>query len=60
MTLRHGQPVPCRPMPEGHTIHRIAKDHSPVLTGRSVAVTSPQGRFADDASLVDGVVLERI
>ncbi len=47
-------------MPEGHTIHRIAKDHSPVLTGRPVTVTSPQGRFANDAALVDGVVLDRI
>jgi endonuclease VIII len=47
-------------MPEGHTIHRIAKDHSPILTGRPVAVSSPQGRFAPDAALVDGVVLDRI
>ena len=47
-------------MPEGHTIHRIAKDHAPLLVGREVAVTSPQGRFASDASLVDGFVLERI
>ena len=47
-------------MPEGHTIHRIAKDHTPILTGRPVAVSSPQGRFAPDAALVDGVVLDRI
>jgi endonuclease-8 len=47
-------------MPEGHTIHRIAKDHSPLLAGRVVRVSSPQGRFADDAALVDGVLLERI
>ena len=47
-------------MPEGHTIHRIAKDHSPLLVGRPVAVSSPQGRFAADAALVDGVVLDRI
>lgn len=47
-------------MPEGHTIHRIARDHSPLLTGRPVRVSSPQGRFAADASLVDGAVLERI
>jgi len=47
-------------MPEGHTIHRIAKDHSALLTGRPVQVTSPQGRFAPDAALVDGQVLERI
>ena len=47
-------------MPEGHTIHRIAKDHSPLLVGRPVAVSSPQGRFAADAALVNGVVLDRI
>ena len=47
-------------MPEGHTIHRIAKDHSPLLVGGPVAVSSPQGRFAESAALVDGVVLQRI
>ena len=47
-------------MPEGHTIHRIAKDHSPILTGQPVAVSSPQGRFEADAALIDGVVLDRI
>lgn len=47
-------------MPEGHTIHRIAKDHSPLLTGREVSVSSPQGRFDADARLVDGVILDRI
>ena len=31
-----------------------------MLAGRPVAVSSPQGRFASDAALVDGVVLERI
>lgn len=47
-------------MPEGHTIHRIAKDHTPLLVGPPVEVTSPQGRFAGDAALVDGQVLDRI
>jgi len=47
-------------MPEGHTIHRIAKDHTPILVGLPVEVSSPQGRFAADASLINGVVLERI
>lgn len=47
-------------MPEGHTIHRIAKDHAPLLVGQPVSVTSPQGRFDTDAMLVDGVVLQRI
>jgi endonuclease-8 len=47
-------------MPEGHTIHRIAKDHARLLVGRRVDVSSPQGRFSGDAALVDGVVLDRI
>ncbi|MFM8311047.1 MAG: Fpg/Nei family DNA glycosylase [Ilumatobacteraceae bacterium] len=47
-------------MPEGHTIHRIAKDHAPLLAGRAVAVSSPQGRFEAGARLVDGVRLDRI
>lgn len=47
-------------MPEGHTIHRIAKDHTPILVGPPVTVSSPQGRFAPAAKLVDGARLERI
>jgi endonuclease VIII len=47
-------------MPEGHTIHRIAQDHTKHLVGKPVAVSSPQGRFADDAAIVDGTVLNRI
>ncbi len=46
-------------MPEGHTIHRIARDHGRLLVGRTIRVSSPQGRFAD-ADRVDGAVLERI
>jgi endonuclease-8 len=47
-------------VPEGHTIHRIARDHSKLLVDRRVSVSSPQGRFAPDAERVDGQVLERI
>jgi endonuclease-8 len=47
-------------MPEGHTIHRIARDHGRLLAGRVVRVSSPQGRFAADAERVDGAVLELI
>ena len=41
-------------MPEGHTIHRLARLHNRILKGRTLAVSSPQGRFADDAKLVHG------
>ena len=44
-------------MPEGHTLHRIAHDLSAAFGGRVVRVSSPQGRFAADASQVDGSAL---
>lgn len=52
-------PLPSRPMPEGHTIHRIALDHSKLLKGKHVEVSSPQGRFAD-ALLIDGHRLDAV
>ncbi|MFJ2786230.1 MULTISPECIES: Fpg/Nei family DNA glycosylase [unclassified Streptomyces] len=45
-------------MPEGHTIHRLAADHRERFGGRSVRVTSPQGRFTGSAALLDGAVME--
>ncbi|MET7439972.1 Fpg/Nei family DNA glycosylase [Streptomyces sp. NPDC005496] len=45
-------------MPEGHTIHRLAEDYAAAFRGRRVRVTSPQGKFADAAALLDGTVLE--
>ncbi len=47
-------------MPEGHTIHRLARDHTPLLVGRAVGASSPQGRFATGAGILDGRVMERI
>jgi endonuclease-8 len=47
-------------MPEGHTIHRIARDHGKLLNGRTIRVSSPQGRFAGDAARIDGARLERM
>lgn len=41
-------------MPEGHTIHRIARDHTKWFAGQSLAVLSPQGRFADQAKKLSG------
>ena len=46
-------------MPEGHTIHRLARDHTRWLAGQVVAVDSPQGRFAAGAALLDGETFER-
>lgn len=47
-------------MPEGHTLHLLARDHRRRLAGRPLAVTSPQGRAAHAAARVDGRVLERV
>ena len=44
-------------MPEGHSIHRIARQMSDVFTGERVRVSSPQGRFTDGAALLDGHVI---
>ncbi|WP_183092464.1 Fpg/Nei family DNA glycosylase [Nocardioides stalactiti] len=45
-------------MPEGHTLHRLARELTDVFGGRQVRVSSPQGRFADSAARLDGAVLE--
>jgi endonuclease-8 len=45
-------------MPEGHTIRRLALDQARLLAGGPVRASSPQGRFADGAALLDGRVLQ--
>jgi endonuclease-8 len=47
-------------MPEGHTIHRLARDQQRLLAGRTLAVSSPQGRFAADAARVDGATIDEV
>ncbi|MEA5052561.1 MAG: zinc finger domain-containing protein [Propionicimonas sp.] len=44
-------------MPEGHLIHRLAESLTDAFAGHPVRVTSPQGRFAASAALIDGSVL---
>ena len=44
-------------MPEGHTIHRLARRHRSLLRGHAVSASSPQGRFAEGAARLDGAVL---
>jgi endonuclease-8 len=46
-------------VPEGHTVHRLARDHTRDLAGRQLRASSPQGRFADGASRIHGAVAER-
>ena len=47
-------------MPEGHTLHRLARSLAGRFAGGPVAVSSPQGRFAADAALVDGMRLDDV
>ncbi|BDX31269.1 formamidopyrimidine-DNA glycosylase [Mycobacterium antarcticum] len=44
-------------MPEGHTLHRLARLHQKRFRKAPVIVTSPQGRFGDAAEAVSGRVL---
>ena len=41
-------------MPEGHSVHRITRQFDLHFVGHRVAASSPQGRFADGASDIDG------
>ena len=41
-------------MPEGHSVHRIARQFDRNFVGRAVAASSPQGRFAEGAHIISG------
>jgi endonuclease-8 len=41
-------------MPEGHSVHRTANKIAELFVDSKVKVSSPQGRFAEQASLVSG------
>lgn len=41
-------------MPEGHSVHRIARQFDRNFVGRRVSASSPQGRFAEGASVLNG------
>jgi len=45
-------------VPEGHSLHRLARSLTRSFAGRPVASSSPQGRFAGEAARLDGRVLE--
>ncbi|MFT2816064.1 Fpg/Nei family DNA glycosylase [Leifsonia sp. A12D58] len=44
-------------MPEGHSVHRIARQFARNFVGQRVALSSPQGRFAAGAAELDGHVM---
>jgi len=47
-------------MPEGHTLHRLARRHGELFGGRIVRADSPQGRFAAGAARLDGRRFSRV
>ena len=46
-------------MPEGHTLHRLARLHQQRFGRAPVIVSSPQGRFTEAAAAIDGRVLRK-
>lgn len=50
--------LPLAPVPEGHTIHRLAARHAELFAGERVHAASPQGRFAEGAARLSGTVLD--
>lgn len=44
-------------MPEGHTLYRLALDLTRAFGGRLVRASSPQGRFAADAAVIDNTLV---
>jgi endonuclease-8 len=44
-------------VPEGHSVHRITRQFTRNFLGRTVALSSPQGRFAAGAAQLDGHVM---
>ncbi|MDO5728078.1 MAG: Fpg/Nei family DNA glycosylase [Actinomycetaceae bacterium] len=46
-------------MPEGHVLHRLARRFNDEFVDTPLDVSSPQGRFADSAAVLDGLPLDR-
>ncbi|MBT2474146.1 Fpg/Nei family DNA glycosylase, partial [Microbacterium sp. ISL-103] len=41
-------------MPEGHSVHRIARQFDRNFVGKPMLASSPQGRFAEGAAILNG------
>jgi endonuclease-8 len=57
-----GTPIPTSRrygVPEGHSLHRLARSLTRSFAKRAVQASSPQGRFSAGAALLDGRVLEK-
>ena len=62
VTTRRTPPMaPSDPsVPEGHTLHRLARQQQALFAGQVVSASSPQGRFAAGAAMIDGLRLDRV
>lgn len=47
-------------MVEGHSVHRVAANHTEKLVGKKFIATSPNARFADGAAAISGKTFVRI
>ena len=47
-------------MPEGHSVHRIARQFDRNYVGRTVGASSPQGRFVEGAAILDGLTATEV
>lgn len=47
-------------MPEGHSVHRIARQFERNIVGRVTRASSPQGRFAEGAAILDRRTATRV
>lgn len=47
-------------MPEGHTLHRVARDHGELFVEKALTACSPQGRFNEEAKRLSGRRVERV
>ncbi len=47
-------------MPEGDAVRRLAGTLDELFVGGIVSASSPQGRFASSAALLDGWVMQRV
>lgn len=47
-------------MPEGHSVHRIARQFERNFVRHRIAVSSPQGRFAEGAAVLNGTELTEV
>lgn len=46
-------------MPEGHVVHRQARRINRTFRGEELRVSSPQGRFAEGAALLNGTAIDK-